>query len=280
MSSRREEERNEKIIRGLLKLPPNRKCINCNSLVSYSIHFSIFSFNFQLYFGSRFHFESINHCIYYTCRSPDVCTNFWTFVCMTCNEYDNREFTHRVKSVSMSKFTSQEVEALQQGGNQRAREIYLKSWDSQSQWLPNNSNIDKVREFIKTIYVDKKYAGAQSSDRPPRDSQNLRNHDDDMRRASSYHSYSQSPPYDFQYEERRYGKNAPALSRKPGSDRGLYEGKVSSFLSPSRLSDHMYDGRFGNRGSNSAASDYSCLVEVIHSCRVRVLTFRGIKSLK
>lgn len=157
----------------------------------------------------------------------------------------------------MSKFTSPEVEALQKGGNQRAREIYLKSWDPQSQWLPSNSNVDKVREFIKAVYVDKRYAAAQSSDRPPRDTQNLRNHDDDMRRASSYHSYSQSPPYDFQYEERRYGKYAPVLSRKPGSDRGLYEGKVSSFLSPSRLSDHMYDDRFGNEGSNPRASDYS-----------------------
>jgi hypothetical protein len=33
MGSRREEERNEKIIRGLMKLPPNRKCINYNSVV-------------------------------------------------------------------------------------------------------------------------------------------------------------------------------------------------------------------------------------------------------
>ncbi|KAJ8570287.1 hypothetical protein K7X08_037259 [Anisodus acutangulus] len=221
MSSRREEERNEKIIRGLLKLPPNRKCINCNIL------------------GPQY-----------------VCTNFWTFVCMTCSGI-HREFTHRVKSVSMAKFTSQEVEALQKGGNQRAREMYLKSWDSQNQWLPSNSNVDKVRDFIKTVYVEKKYAGAQSSDRPPRDTQNLRNHDDDMRRASSYHSYSQSPPYDFQYEERRYGKHAPVLSRKPGSDRGLYEGKVSSFLSPSRLSDHMYEDKFANEGSNPRASDYS-----------------------
>jgi hypothetical protein len=38
MGSRREEERNEKIIRGLMKLPPNRKCINCNSVVTLS-HF-------------------------------------------------------------------------------------------------------------------------------------------------------------------------------------------------------------------------------------------------
>lgn len=30
----------------------------------------------------------------------------------------SREFTHRVKSVSMAKFTSQEVNALQEGGNQ------------------------------------------------------------------------------------------------------------------------------------------------------------------
>jgi hypothetical protein len=36
MGSRREEERNEKIIRGLMKLPPNRKCINCNSVVTLS----------------------------------------------------------------------------------------------------------------------------------------------------------------------------------------------------------------------------------------------------
>lgn len=36
MGSRKEEERNEKIIRGLMKLPPNRRCINCNSLVKIS----------------------------------------------------------------------------------------------------------------------------------------------------------------------------------------------------------------------------------------------------
>ncbi|PHT40190.1 DNA-directed RNA polymerase subunit alpha [Capsicum baccatum] len=57
-----------------------------------------------------------------------------------------------------------------------AREIYLKSWDLQSQWLPNNSNVDKVRDFIKTIYVDKRYAATESSDRPPRDTQGEEGH--------------------------------------------------------------------------------------------------------
>lgn len=95
--------------------------------------------------------------------------------------------------------------------------------------------------------------------------QNARGHEDETRRASSYHSYSQSPPYDFQYEERRYGKHAPVLTRKPGSDKGLYDGKLSSFLSPSRLndrsssrlSDHIYEDGFANERSNSRASDYS-----------------------
>ncbi|EEF31425.1 HIV-1 rev binding protein, hrbl, putative [Ricinus communis] len=222
MGSRKEEERNEKIIRGLMKLPPNRRCINCNSL------------------GPQF-----------------VCTNFWTFVCMTCSGI-HREFTHRVKSVSMSKFTSQDVEALQNGGNQRAREIYLKDWDQQRQRLPDNSNVDKIREFIKSIYVDKKYAGGKTHDKPPRDLQRMRSHEDETRRASSYHSYSQSPPYDYQYEDRRYGKQAGILTRKPGSDRGLYVGKMSSFIcSPTRLSDRMFEDRFANEGSVSGVSDYS-----------------------
>ena len=36
----------------------------------------------------------------------------------SCGVIYSREFTHRVKSVSMSKFTTQEVQALEQGGNQ------------------------------------------------------------------------------------------------------------------------------------------------------------------
>ncbi|KAE9465775.1 hypothetical protein C3L33_02322, partial [Rhododendron williamsianum] len=184
MTSKREEERNEKVIRGLMKLPPNRRCINCNSMV------------------------------YIT----------------------GREFTHRVKSVSMAKFTFQEVESLQKGGNQRARETFLKDWDPQRQRLPDSSNADKVREFIKN---------------------DVRHHEEETRRASSYHSYSQSPPYDYQYEERRYGKQAPALTRKPGSDRGLYEGRISSFFSPSRFSDQIHEDSFANEGSNPRASGYT-----------------------
>ncbi|KAI3989980.1 hypothetical protein MKX01_003683 [Papaver californicum] len=222
MTSKKEEERNEKIIRGLMKLPPNRRCINCNSL------------------GPQY-----------------VCPNFWTFICITCSGI-HREFTHRVKSVSMSKFTFQEVDYLQRGGNQRAREIFLKDWDLQRERLPSSSNVVKIREFIKNVYVDKKYAGGSGSDKPPRDIQSLRNLEDETRRASSYHSYSQSPPYEYQYEDRKYGKQGGALTRRPGSDRGHYEGKVSSFVySPGRPGEPMYEDRFANEGSVSRVLDYS-----------------------
>nr|XP_018686178.1 PREDICTED: probable ADP-ribosylation factor GTPase-activating protein AGD14 isoform X1 [Musa acuminata subsp. malaccensis] len=126
----KEDEKNEKIIRGLLKLPANRRCINCNSL------------------GPQY-----------------VCINFWTFICINCSGI-HREFTHRVKSISMAKFTSQEVSALQEGGNERAKEIYFKEWDPQHHSLPDNSNIDRLREFIKNVYVDGRYTGERSFDRP------------------------------------------------------------------------------------------------------------------
>ncbi|CAM0883116.1 unnamed protein product [Alopecurus aequalis] len=221
MGSRREEERNEKIIRGLMKLPPNRKCINCNSV------------------GPQY-----------------VCTNFWTFTCLSCSGI-HREFTHRVKSVSMAKFTTQEVRALEQGGNQRARDIYLKDWDWQRMRLPDNSKPERIREFIRTVYVDKKYAGGKSTNKPATDSESVKSNESEIRRPDSYHSYSQSPPYDCQYEDRRYGKQVNTLARRP-SDRALFDGKLGSLLySPGRVRDQMHEDRFANESHGSRFSDFS-----------------------
>ena len=33
------------------------------------------------------------------------------------------------------------------------------------------SKADKIREFIRSVYVDKKYAGGRTSEKPPRDMQ-------------------------------------------------------------------------------------------------------------
>lgn len=183
----KEDERNEKIIRSLLKLPPNRKCINCNSL------------------GPQY-----------------VCTNFWTFVCTTCSGI-HREFTHRVKSVSMAKFTSQEVTSLQQGGNQKAKEIYFKDFDPQRHPLPDSSNVDRLRDFIKHVYVDKRYSGDRGGDRPPRGKTGDRDDASESRRPDSLRSDSRSPPYEDEYGERRYGDRSGFGARKFEYDRSRYD---------------------------------------------------------
>jgi len=85
----------------------------------------------------------------------------------------------------------------------------------------------------------------------------VKSNENEMRRPSSYHSYSQSPPYDFQYEDRRYGKQVDTLARRP-SDRALFDGKLGNFLfSPGRLRDQMNEDRFANESSGSRFSDFS-----------------------
>lgn len=92
--------------------------------------------------------------------------------------------------------------------------------------------------------------------------QNQKAHEEEHRRASSYHSFSQSPPYDYQYEEQRNGKQSAFLSRKPGSDRGL-DGKISGFAySSHNLHERMSEDRFagescGSRTSNCSGSSMS-----------------------
>ncbi|XP_042490602.1 methyl-CpG-binding domain protein 6 [Macadamia integrifolia] len=222
MASRvKEDEKNEKIIRGLLKLPANRRCMNCNSL------------------GPQY-----------------VCINFWTFICTTCSGI-HREFTHRVKSVSMAKFTSQEVSALQGGGNERAREIYFKEWDAQRHSQPDSSNVERLRDFIKHVYVDRRYTGERATDKPPRVKMGDREDSNENRRYDTYRGGSRSPPYEDAYERRygsggrnddrnfRYGKDE---RRSPGYDQqsqrhGEYRRSPARF---EVVDDRFRDDRFPN----------------------------------
>ncbi|KAL6604560.1 hypothetical protein ACP70R_042987 [Stipagrostis hirtigluma subsp. patula] len=194
MASRvKEDERHERIIRGLLKLPANKRCINCNNL------------------GPQY-----------------VCTNFWTFVCTNCSGA-HREFTHRVKSVSMAKFTAQEVSALQEGGNERAREIFLKDWDPHRNAYPDSSNADKLRNFIKHVYVERRYTGERSADRPPRGKDDKDEYNEN-RRSDGNWGGSRSPPNGSYSDRRSYsGRSDDRNSRysygdrSPGYDQNDYK---------------------------------------------------------
>ncbi|XP_016651846.1 PREDICTED: probable ADP-ribosylation factor GTPase-activating protein AGD14 [Prunus mume] len=222
MASRvKEDEKNERIIRSLLKLPENRRCINCNSL------------------GPQY-----------------VCTNFWTFVCTNCSGI-HREFTHRVKSVSMAKFTSQEVNALQEGGNQRAKGIYHKELDPQRNSFPDSSNVERLRDFIKHVYVDRRYTGERNLDKPPRAKMGEKEDSYENRRLDSYQGGSRSPPYDDTYERRYSERSSPAGrsydgQRSPGYDLEArqYNDYKKSPGRPEIVNDWRREDRFGNGRRN------------------------------
>ncbi|KAF6172903.1 hypothetical protein GIB67_035457 [Kingdonia uniflora] len=218
----KEDEKNERAIRNLLKLPKNRRCINCNSL------------------GPQY-----------------VCTNFWTFVCTTCSGI-HREFTHRVKSVSMAKFTSQEVSALQGGGNEHAREIYFKELDPQRHSAPDSSNVEKLRDFIKHVYVDRRYTGERSVDKPPR--AKTGDKDDFYESKSTYGGGSRSPPYEDTYDRRSSERSSPGgRSDDRGYKSNYDERRSPGYGQETRYGDHRKspvrfevvddrhrDDRFGN----------------------------------
>ncbi|KAM5566259.1 putative ADP-ribosylation factor GTPase-activating protein AGD14 [Rosa sericea] len=169
----KEEEKIERIIRSLLKLPENKRCINCNSL------------------GPQY-----------------VCTTFLTFVCTNCSGV-HREFTHRVKSVSMAKFTAEEVNSLQAGGNERARQIYFKEFDPQYHSFPDGSNIGRLRDFIKHMYVERKYTGEKGVQKLPK--LRLSEEPDESRRVGAYHGGSRS----FHDEEKKFGGGFRSFSDAP-----------------------------------------------------------------
>ncbi|KAH7285959.1 hypothetical protein KP509_33G052700 [Ceratopteris richardii] len=218
-SKLKEEEKNEKAIRAQLRKGPNRRCINCNSL------------------GPQY-----------------VCLTFSTFVCTLCSGI-HREFTHRVKSVSMSKFTSQEVANLEAGGNELGREIFFKDWDPHRQPLPDSSNIDRLREFIRMVYVEKRFSG----EKPLPHSKGGEREDAYENRRSEPRQYpqadSRSPPYEDRYEDRSRRSNAGYDDRRPDDrrpddrrpdDRG---GRFDERRSPARFDEKRSPARYDERRS-------------------------------
>ncbi|KAG8070329.1 hypothetical protein GUJ93_ZPchr0006g44148 [Zizania palustris] len=102
----------------------------------------------------------------------------------------------------MAKFSTQEVSALQEGGNERARELFFKEWDPHHNSYPDSSNADKLRSFIKYVYVERRYTGERSADCPPRGKDDKDEYNEN-RRSDGNWGGSRSPPYNENYSDRR-----------------------------------------------------------------------------
>ncbi|PNX73470.1 putative ADP-ribosylation factor GTPase-activating protein [Trifolium pratense] len=86
----------------------------------------------------------------------------------------------------MAKFTPEEVTAIQAGGNERAKQIYFKGWDPLRHSYPDSSNMHRLREFIKNVYVERKYAGERSQENLPRIKLNDKEESNEKPKSSSF----------------------------------------------------------------------------------------------
>ncbi|KAF1789882.1 Arf GTPase activating protein [Phytophthora cactorum] len=90
----------------------------------------------------------------------NICEKVRTFVCSNCKSA-HQSYSMRVKSVSMSNWTMDEVDALREpngGGNAVAARVWLGRWDESQMRKPTKDDpLDYYKQFINRVYNDKAF---------------------------------------------------------------------------------------------------------------------------
>jgi len=102
-----------------------------------------------------------------------ICSNFQTFVCQTCSGI-HREFGHKIKAISLSQWTFDEVkELVEAGGNDQAALEWLARRPTEEGVrdveLSSASDPQRVRDIIREKYVEKRWRrrDADRHQKPP-----------------------------------------------------------------------------------------------------------------
>ena len=86
-----------------------------------------------------------------------ICLDYHTFVCTECSGI-HRDLGHKVKSITMSNWTREEVDAIEfSGGNARDREIYLATYIEDALPRPRSQDREDLRRFVRLKYIDKRW---------------------------------------------------------------------------------------------------------------------------
>ncbi|XP_069831676.1 arf-GAP domain and FG repeat-containing protein 1 isoform X2 [Dendropsophus ebraccatus] len=122
-AKRKQEEKHLKLLREMTSLPHNRKCFDCDQ------------------------------------RGPTYANmTAGAFVCTSCSGIlRGLNPPHRVKSISMTTFTQQEIEFLQKHGNDVCKQIWLGLFDDRSSAIPDFRDPQKVKEFLQEKYEKKRW---------------------------------------------------------------------------------------------------------------------------
>ncbi|KAM3591274.1 uncharacterized protein V6R79_025914 [Siganus canaliculatus] len=107
------------------------------------------------------------HC--FECNQPGVTYTDITvgsFVCTSCSGMlRGLNPPHRVKSISMTTFSQQEVEFLQNHGNEVGRRTWLCVFDPKTDGCPDMKDSQKFKEFLQDKYEKKKWHFSKSKNR-------------------------------------------------------------------------------------------------------------------
>uniref|UniRef100_A0A3B3XGV5 Arf-GAP domain-containing protein n=1 Tax=Poecilia mexicana TaxID=48701 RepID=A0A3B3XGV5_9TELE len=107
------------------------------------------------------------HC--FECNQPGVTYTDITvgsFVCTSCSGMlRGLNPPHRVKSISMTTFSQQEVEFLQNHGNEVGRRTWLCVCDRKADGCPDLKDPQKFKEFLQDKYEKKKWHFSKSKNR-------------------------------------------------------------------------------------------------------------------
>ncbi|KAF7656485.1 hypothetical protein LDENG_00040100 [Lucifuga dentata] len=122
-AKRKQEEKHLKMLREMTSLPPNRKCFDCDQ------------------------------------RGPTYANmTVGSFVCTSCSGIlRGLNPPHRVKSISMTTFTQQEIDFLQKHGNEVCKQIWLGLHDDRTASVPDFREPQKVKEFLQDKYEKKRW---------------------------------------------------------------------------------------------------------------------------
>ncbi|TKS92873.1 Arf-GAP domain and FG repeat-containing protein 2 HIV-1 [Collichthys lucidus] len=107
------------------------------------------------------------HC--FECNQPGVTYTDITvgsFVCTSCSGMlRGLNPPHRVKSISMTTFSQQEVEFLQNHGNEVGRRTWLCVFDPKTDGCSDMKDSQKFKEFLQDKYEKKKWHFSKSKNR-------------------------------------------------------------------------------------------------------------------
>ena len=85
-----------------------------------------------------------------------IVPDFGVFVCSICAGI-HREFSHRVKGLSMSNFSLQELEVLKRQGNEVCQRTWMARYNARDFPQPSPKETQRIKDFIRLKYKERRW---------------------------------------------------------------------------------------------------------------------------